>query len=320
MSRDSSVEMLDVAIVGGGPAGLSAAVYTARADQKTVVFDDEGGTTRDVDRMENVFGFPEGITGPELLERGREQATQFGVDIVNEEVVRVDNSGEGFLVETTETEYEARGLVIATGASYETPAIADVEEFEGKGVSYCVECDGYFYRDRPVAVVGAENYAATEALMMLDYTDDVRLLTNGSELAADPELEGRLDDAGIPVVTDRLDRLEGEETLERVRTREGDAIEVEGLFVALGAAGGTDLAEMLGVATEGQAVQTDEEMGTTVPRVYAAGDVVGGQRQINTSVGEGTRAGIALLEDLRDTADYVDYKKLDDAKAGASGD
>jgi len=305
--------MIDVAIIGGGPAGLSAAVYTGRADQETYVFDDGSGTTRDVDRMENVYGFPEGITGPELVERGQQQAEKFGTAFVREEVVRLAQVEDTYEIETTETTYEARGVILATGASYKSPAIKHVEDFEGQGVSYCVECDAFFYRDDPVAVVGAGNYAAKEALMLLDYTDDVQVLTNGNEFEADPGLRERLDEESIPVRTDRLDRLEGDEMLERVVTRDGDEIAVEGVFVALGAAGGTDLAEMIGVATEGQTIRTDEEMATNLPRVYAAGDVTGGQRQINTSVGEGTRAAINLLEELRDTGEYVDYQKLEPA-------
>jgi len=303
---------IDVAVIGGGPAGTSAAVYTARADQTTYVFDDGGGTTRDVGRMENVFGFPEGITGPEIVEVGQEQATRFGAEIVNEEIIRVGHAGEDhYELETMEHLYRARGIVIASGAAYESPAIKGVDEYEGKGVSYCVECDAYFYRDRPVAVVGAENYAAKEALMLLDYTDDVQLLTNGDELAVDPDLEAQLEESGIAVNTARLDRLEGADGLEAIVTRDEETIEVDGLFVALGAAGGTDLAEKLGVATEGQYIQTDEEAATNVPRVYAAGDVTGGQQQVNTSVGEGTRAGINLLEELRGTSDYKDYQKLE---------
>jgi thioredoxin reductase (NADPH) len=305
--------VIDVAILGGGPAGLSAAVYTARADQETYVFDDGGGTTRDVDRMENVYGFPEGITGPELVSRGQRQAETFGAEFVTEEVVRLAQSEETYEIETTESTYEARAVVLATGASYTSPAIKHVEDFEGQGVSYCVECDAFFYRDDPVAVVGAANYAAKEALMLLDYTDDVQVLTNGNDFAADPALQARLEEESIPVRTDRLDRLEGETMLERVVTRDGEEIAVEGVFVALGAAGGTDLAEMVGVATEGQTIRTDEEMATNLPRVYAAGDVTGGQRQINTSVGEGTRAAINLLEELRDTGEYVDYRKLESA-------
>ncbi|OYR73862.1 NAD(P)/FAD-dependent oxidoreductase [Halorubrum ezzemoulense] len=306
--------MSGIAIVGGGPTGLNAAIYTARADRRTLVFDDGGGTTRDVDTMENVYGFPDGVTGPELVDLGREHARKYGAEFVEEEVVRIEPDGDRYRVETTVDEYVVDGVIIATGADYERPAIAGVEAYEGHGVSYCVECDAYFYRDSPVAVVGDDNYAATEALMLLDYTDDVRILTNGSAFEADGGLRDRVADAGIPVVTDDLDRLAGEEVLEAVVTREGDEIPVDGLFVALGTAGGTDLAEMLGVPVEGDDIVTDEAQSTPVDRVYAAGDVTGGHQQIATSVGEGARAAINLLEELRG-ADYIDYKKLDSQPA-----
>ncbi|MFC7078125.1 NAD(P)/FAD-dependent oxidoreductase [Haloarcula halophila] len=306
--------MTGVAVIGGGPSGLSAAIYMARADRRTLVFDSGGGTTRDVDTMENVYGFPDGVTGPELVELGRKHATKFGAEIVEEEVVHVGLAGDSYRVETTDDEYKIEGVILATGADYERPAIAKVEAYEGDGVSYCVECDAFFYRDSPVAVVGTGNYAAKEALMLLDYTDDVRLLTNDSPFEADPELQDRVDDAGIRVVTDRLERLVGEDGLKGVRTKTGDRIDIDGLFVALGTAGGTDIAEMLGIPVEGGEVQTDPDQSTTAERVYAAGDVTGGHQQISTSIGEGARAAINLLEEFRG-ADYVDYKKIDDAAA-----
>ena len=301
--------MSGVAIIGGGPAGLSAAIYTARADKRTLVFDDGGGTTRDVSQMENVYGFPDGVTGPELVDVGQEHAEKYGAERISEEVVRIDRTDDGFAVETTVDDYAVDGVILATGASYERPAIADVDDYEGQGVSYCVECDAYFYRDRPVAVVGDGNYAATEALMLLDYTDDVRLLTNGSTFDADPELTEQVDDAGIPIETDRLDRLVGDDGLEGVVTTDDETIAIDGLFVALGTAGGTDLAEMLGVPVEDDSIVTEPDQSTTVDRVYAAGDATGGHQQIATSVGEGARAAINLLEEFRG-ADYVDYKKV----------
>ena len=306
--------MSGVAIIGGGPAGLSAAIYTARADKRTLVFDDGGGTTRDVSRMENVYGFPDGVTGPELVDVGQEHAEKYGAERISEEVVHIERTDDGFRVETTVDEYAVDGVILATGADYERPAIADVEAYEGQGVSYCVECDAYFYRDRPVAVVGDENYAATEALMLLDYTDDVRILTNGSPFEASGDLRERVEKAEIPVRTDRLDRLAGDDTLDAVVTREGDRIAVDGLFVALGTAGGTDLAETLGVPADGDSIVVDETQATPVDRVYAAGDVTGGHQQIATSVGEGARAAINLLEELRG-ADYVDYKKMESGTA-----
>jgi thioredoxin reductase (NADPH) len=301
--------MRDVIVIGGGPAGLSAAIYTARAGQDTLVLDKGDGTTREVDQMENLYGFPEGISGEEIVARGEEHATKFGAEIRREEVVRVADD-DRLVVETTDDEYEAGGLVLATGASYETPAIADVDEYEGRGVSYCVECDAYFYRDRPVAVVGAGNYAAKEALMLFDYTDDVRVLTNGDEFDADPDLADRLHEHAVEVITDPVDRVAGGEALERAVLRSGESVEIDGLFVALGAAGGTDIAETLGIPRDGPYLRVDEAQRTTVDRVYAAGDLTGGNRQVATSIGEGADAAINLLEEFRGT-DYVDYRKLD---------
>jgi thioredoxin reductase (NADPH) len=302
--------MADVAIIGGGPAGLSAAVYTARADQETLVFDKGGGTTRDVDMMENVYGFPQGATGPELVEVGQEQATKFGAEIVEEEVVRVANEGAGYVVETEVDEYEVRGIILATGASYKSPAIKDIDDYEGRGVSYCVECDAFFYKDKPVAIVGAGNYAAKEAMMMLDYTDDVRILTNGKDVEIDDALLEQLADEGIEIVDESARTIVGDDVVEGIELKSGDVMDVDGVFVALGAAGGTDIADMLGIRRDGSYIEVDEDQFTGVENVYAAGDLTGGQRQVNVSVGEGTTAAINLLEDFRG-GEYVDYKKIE---------
>lgn len=302
--------IVDTIVVGGGPAGLSAAIYTARADQETLVIDKGSGTTRQVDWMENLYGFPDGISGEEVVSLGEEHAKKFGAEIRREEVVHItpQPDEETFVVETTSDEYVSRGLILATGASYESPAIGDIDDFEGRGVSYCVECDGYFYRDQRVAVVGAENYAAKEALMLLDYTDDVRVLTNGETFDADEGLSDRLADNDIEIRTDPVDHVAGGERLERVVFESGDAMDVDGLFVALGAAGGTDLAESLGIPTEGPYLQVESDQSTAVDRIYAAGDVTGGNRQVAVSIGEGVDAAINLLEEFRGT-DYVDYRK-----------
>ncbi|MFB6095153.1 MAG: NAD(P)/FAD-dependent oxidoreductase, partial [Halodesulfurarchaeum sp.] len=117
----NEIHMADVIVIGGGPAGLSAAIYTARAGQETLVFDDGGGTTREVETIDNYFGFPEGTSGPELVELGQAQATRFGAELVHEEVIRVGQDGMRYTVETDAAEYDAEGLIIATGGSYKTP-------------------------------------------------------------------------------------------------------------------------------------------------------------------------------------------------------
>ena len=298
--------MADIVIIGGGPAGASAAIYTARAGQDTVVFDKGGGTTREAETIENYYGFPDGTTGPELVELGQEHAERFGAEFVAEEVIRVGQEGMRYSVETDEGEYTAEGLIIATGGSYKTPGIRQVEAFENNGVSHCVECDAFFYQDQTVGVVGAANYAAKEALLLLDYTEDVTVYTNGDDLEMDEPLQDRLASEGIPIVEDEIDRLEGSEDLERAVFADGRTVELDGLFVAVGQAGGQDLAEMLGLPTEGNYIAVDEEQNAGMDKVYAAGDCVGGNRQVASSVGEGADAAINLLEELRG-ATYVDY-------------
>ena len=298
--------MADVAIIGGGPAGASAAIYTARAGQETLVFDDGGGTTRDVDAIENYLGFPDGTTGPEIVELGQEHAQKFGAEFVNEEVIRVGQDGMRFSIETGEAEYTAEGLIIAAGGSYKTPRIGDIDEYENQGVSYCVECDAFFYQDQTVGVVGAANYAAQEALLLLDYTDDVTIYTNGEDPAMDDPLRDRLEKEDIQIVEDSIDRVEGDGELERAVLDDGSTIDLDGLFVAVGQAGGQDLAEMLGLPTDGNYIDVDEELNAGMEKVYAAGDCMGGNRQVASSVGEGADAAINLLEELRG-ATYVDY-------------
>ncbi|MFB6069416.1 MAG: NAD(P)/FAD-dependent oxidoreductase [Halanaeroarchaeum sp.] len=298
--------MGDVIVIGGGPAGLSAAVYTARADKETLVFDKGGGTTRDVETIDNYLGFPEGTTGPEIIELGQEHAERFGAEIIQEEVIRVGQEGMRYTVETNADEYTAEGLIIATGGSYKTPGVTNVEAFENAGVSHCVECDAFFYQDQTVGVIGAANYAAKEALLLLDYTDDVTLFTNGDEVVMNESLRARLGAQDIPIVETPLDRVEGDEELERVVFQSGEERAMDGLFVAVGQAGGQDLAEMLGLPTDGNYIQVDEERNAGMERVYAAGDCIGGNRQVASSVGEGADAAINLLEEIRG-ATYVDY-------------
>jgi len=298
--------MADVIIIGGGPAGASAAIYTARAGQETLVFDKGGGTTRDVETIDNYLGFPEGTTGPEIVQLGHEHAERFGAEFVEEEVIRVGQDGMRYSVETDENEYTAEGLIIATGGSYKTPGVGNIEAFENNGVSHCVECDAFFYQDQTVGVIGAANYAAKEALLMLDYTDDVTLYTNGSELEMSAELQERLDREGIPIEDAPMDHLEGNGELEQVVFRDGEETDLDGLFVAVGQAGGQDLAEMLGLPTDGNYIEVDEELNAGMDKVYAAGDCIGGNRQVASSVGEGADAAINLLEEMRG-ATYVDY-------------
>ncbi len=294
------MERYDVVIIGGGPAGLSAGIYTARANRRTLILDKpEGSTLLKVEEIENYFGFPDGITGRELLELGRRQARRFGAEIREEEVVAIKPGDGVYIVETPAAEYEGRGIIIATGVKRERANIRGLQEYEGRGVSYCVTCDGFFFRGAKVGVLGSGDYAAKEALELLSYTKDVCILTNGEELQVSPKLRQEVDAKGIEVVEEKVEELVGGETLEGVRLADGSVRELKGLFVAVGTSGAVDFARTLGIMTEGSAIVVDSRQSTGVPRVYAAGDCTGGSRQVAVAVGEGANAALNLLGELR---------------------
>ncbi|WP_456474571.1 NAD(P)/FAD-dependent oxidoreductase [Candidatus Pyrohabitans sp.] len=299
----------EVIIIGGGPAGLSAALYTSRAQRKTLVLDKPNqGAIKKVEVLDNYLGFPEGLSGREFLELARRHVERFGAEIVEEEalVVKPDLEGSGYIVETAENSYRSKGLIIATGVKNDRPRIKNIGRFEGLGVSYCVTCDGFFFRDSKVAVLGSKDYAAKEALELLNYTKHVVILTNGRPVEIRSSLKQKLEENNIKVVVDEIEKIVGDKAVEGVKFKNGRHMELKGIFVAVGTSGATDFARTLGIQVEGDIIKVDASNSTGIPMVYAAGDCTGGNRQVAIAVGEGANAGINLISELKGTK-YVDY-------------
>ncbi len=302
------MEEYDIIVIGGGPAGLSAGLYAARANKRTLILDKPGeGALKKVEVLDNYLGFPDGITGKELLELGRRQVERFGAKILEEEAIAIKPGEDGrYIVETAEASYSCEGIIIATGVKHEKPRVKNLEKFEGRGVSYCVTCDGFFFRDASVGVLGNRDYAAKEAVELLNYTNKITIFTNGKELEVRESLKKKLEENGIGVVKEEIEELVGEETLAGVKLKSGELHELRGLFVAVGTSGATDFARTLGIAVEGSAIVVDRNQSTGIPRVYAAGDCTGGNRQVAVAVGEGANAAINLISELKGTK-HVDY-------------
>lgn len=293
------MERFQCVIIGGGPAGLSAAIYTSRAGVGTLVAGGEPKIAGDYD-IDNYFGFVETISGRDLMERGRRQAERFGAILRREKVLGVHHGDQGgFVVKTDKHEYEACSVILATGVSRSKPKIAGLAAYEGKGVSYCVSCDGYFYRGRPVVVAGEGVFAANQALELLNYTPDVRIVTLGKTPDIPAEFAARLKDAGIEVAQQSITALSGEPALSALTLNDGSVIQADGLFLALGEASSTDFAYTLGVARSGHFLAVDREMRTSVEGVFAAGDCTGGFLQIAVAVGEGAQAGKSAIDWLK---------------------
>jgi thioredoxin reductase (NADPH) len=287
-------------VIGSGPAGLSAAIYTARAGMETLVAGCEPKIAGDYD-IDNYFGFPETISGRELIERGVRQAQRFGAQIACERVLglHITENG-GFHCTTDKEEVEAEAVIIAAGVNRVRPGIANIGDYDGKGVSYCVSCDGFFYRGRPVVVIGEGNYAANQALELTNFTSAVTVYTQGKEPAMDERFAASLAAAGIPVSTGKIVRLTGQPAMAGATLEDGTEIAADGLFVAMGQASALDFAKTLGVATRGAFIEADHEQKTNVPGVFAAGDCVGHFMQISVAVGEGAKAARAAIAHVKD--------------------
>jgi thioredoxin reductase (NADPH) len=294
------MERTQCLIIGAGPAGLSAAIYTARAGMTTVVAGCEPKIAGDYD-IDNYFGFPETISGRELIERGVRQAERFGAKLACQRVLSVHMAEDGsFAVKTDREDYEAEAVIIAAGVTRVRPGIANIEEYEGKGVSYCVSCDGFFFRGRKVIVVGEGNYAANQALELTNFTADITVHTQGKASEIDPGFAEKLSAAGIPVSTAKIVSLAGQPALAEVVLADGTPVPADGLFVAMGQASALDFAKTLGVTSRGAFLEADHEQKTNVPGVFAAGDCVGHFLQISVAVGEGAKAGRAAIAHVKE--------------------
>jgi thioredoxin reductase (NADPH) len=286
----------EILIIGQGPAGLSAAIYTARAGLATLVLGTEPKVAGDYD-IDNYFGFPDTISGKELIGRGAAQARKFGVTIERERVLGIHFADAGgYTVATDKRELSACSIILATGVERKKPAIGNLADFEGRGVSYCVSCDGYFFKNRKILVAGEGNYAANQALELLSYSPSVSICTLGKQPAMNEEFAASIEKAGIPVIQKNITALKGDTRLTGAVLDSGETLDVDGLFVAVGDASSTDFARSLGMFTNGNFIQVDGEQKTNVPGIFAAGDCTGSFLQISVAVGEGARAAKSAIE------------------------
>lgn len=283
--------MEKIVIVGSGPAGCSAALYAARAGMETTVISKGIGALQKAEQIQNYYGFEEGITGAELYRRGVAGAQAVGTQFVTAEVVGLDYAAT-LVVQTTAGDYPADAVILATGTGRIAPKIAGLAEHEGRGVSYCATCDAFFYRGKTAAVLGTGEYALHEVQALLPLAGKVILCTNGEPLTAEFP-------TGVTVCTEKLEAIEGEETVTALRLAGGGLLPADGLFVALGVAGSAALARKLGAPVENGRIVVDEKMQTGIPGLFAAGDCTGGMLQVCKAVYEGALAATEAIKQIR---------------------
>lgn len=299
--------MENIVIIGAGPAGISAALYAARGNLNPLVINNGIGALEKAEKIENYYGLEQPLSGKELYERGISQAEALGVRILDAEVLGISGF-DTFTVKTTAGDFDTVSVILATGGKRSAPKIPGLKEFEGRGVSYCAVCDAFFYRGKEVAVVGNGEFALHEAEELRNVTQDVTIYTDGKE----PEFSR---EHPIAVNTMKIQAIEGDDKVSGllmqsdIAAQDAEAPEnsfypADGVFVALGTAGSTEIARQMGAEiTDKGNIKTDEEMATTIPGLFAAGDCTGGLLQVSKAVYEGSMAAISAGK-------YVRHKKV----------
>lgn len=291
--------MYDTIIIGNGPAGVSASLYIKRAGFKVLIISKNEGALTKAEKIDNYYGFENTISGKELLENGTNQAMRLGVEFINREVISIKYSQENFEVvvanQSPNEKYIAKTIVIATGANRNKPNIKGTKEFEGKGISYCAVCDAFFYRNKDVAVLGNGEYALGEIEELLPVVKSITMLTDGKDYVENREIADK-----VNINTKPIEEFRGTDKIEEIEFKDKSSQKISGIFIALGIANSLDFAQKLGARIENGNILVDDNMETTVKNVYACGDCTGGILQISKAVYEGTKAGLSIINRLRE--------------------
>ena len=287
--------MYDVIIIGAGPGGISAALYSKRAGANVLILYYGESSLDKAQKIDNYYGFVNGIEGNELYQNGIEQAKNLGVEVKNEEVINIEKIEDKFIIKTQNKEYTARTTIISTGNKKLRPNIKGLIKLEGKGISYCAVCDGFFYRNKNVVVLGNGEFAKSEAEYLQNIASNVKILTNGEKINIDFNFE---------VITTKIKEICGHEKVEQIEFEDGSKLDIDGVFIALGEAGGVDFAKKMGVMLNKDNIVVNENMQTNIEGLYACGNVTGGMLQICKATYEGAKAGL-------DAVKYIKNRKED---------
>jgi len=280
----------DVVIIGQGPAGLQAAIHASRKKINVTVLGKSENSALYKAEIENYFGI-KSVNGKELLDIGQEQAKNFGASIIDEDVIQLTKEGDGFKIITeTDRVIRSKAIILAMGISRVKLNIPGEKDFLGKGVSYCASCDAGFFRDRPVAVIGEESEAAESAILLSEYASKVYWIHR--ELKVTSQMLNRVDNSKVEMISGDPVKITGENSVTGLELRDGRHLEIQGIFIALGAKGSMELALEIGLLPDPSGkINVNEDCRTEMEMVYACGDVTGSPWQLARAVGQGAVAG-----------------------------
>ena len=292
----------DLIIIGSGPAGLTAGVYAARYMLNTLIIGQlPGGTAGEAHEVCNFPSYGK-INGFELMHKMVSQVNELGVEIKQEEVVEISGENNSFIIKTNKKEYRAKKIIIATGTTRKKLNLPREEELTGKGVSYCATCDGGFYKDKIVGVIGGGNAALTAALLLSKFAEKVYIIYRKESFSkAEPAWVKDIEENEKikPLFNSQVKKLEGEDKLEQIELDNGDKLKVNGLFIEVGSISNKKLAEKFGIELENDFISVDKKMKTCCKGVFASGDVTNNPlKQIITACSEGAIAATSAYHEI----------------------
>ena len=325
------MKIYDCIIVGAGPAGIQASIYIKRAGMNPIVFYKGESELEKAEKIDNYYGFENGICGKELFEKGIMQATNSGIEIKKEEILNIEMEDNlEFKVKSENDTYQAKAVILATGLKRIVPKIENIEKYINKGVSFCALCDGYFYKGKNVVVIGDGKNAIEEADVLKKVAKSVRILTsseiksiNGTEQKVKSitlkndineyksnNKESNQEEVNKNKASERqfieCNSTVGEKNSNSTNSNSDDSnsndsneIQVDGVFIAEGIAGGFEFAKRMGIITKNETIVVNDKMQTNVPGVFACGNITGGLLQVSKAVYEGAEAGINVINYIK---------------------
>ncbi len=276
--------MYDTIIIGGGPAGVSSAIYLKRFNLNPLIITTKNSSLNKA-KIENFYG-QKSIDGKELFELGLAQAKSLEIDIKIEEVTSIEFINGGFNVKSNLSDYQAKTIILSTGKSRKKLDVSGLEKLLGSGVSQCAVCDGFFYRNKSIVIIGNSSYMKEELEVLSRFTNDIKILTNGLEFESDK----------YPVIKSKIISFNGDTKLESI-TLSDQTIKADGAFIAIGQASALDFAAHLGIAVKDNNIVVKDYM-TNIPGIFAAGDSIGGILQVSKAVSDGTAVAFKIKEYL----------------------
>ncbi len=295
----------DVVIVGGGPGGLSAAIYCARYKLKSVLFSKTiGGLAATAHRICNFPSYSE-IKGPELMQRFTKHAEELGAEIIYEEIIKIDKKGKEFIVVSENGKYRCKKIIYAGGTTRTRLDVAGEGKFLGRGVSYCTTCDAAFFKNKHVAVVGGSDAALTSALLLSEYNDNVYIIYRGSEFnKGDPTwIEAVKKTKKIKILfNEEVAEIIGNKCVEKIKLKSGKEMKMDGVFIEIGSTPDTKVLIDLGIRiNEKGYIIVDREQKTNISGLFAAGDITDNKlKQIVTAAAEGAVAAYSAYKEINE--------------------